>query len=66
MKISKKYTTRLSSIESQPKKVVVVAVVLVLVAFVLVVVVIIFVSQRNLTLKFAQNLCCHCCCFCHF
>ena len=65
MKISKKYTTRLSSIQSQPKKVVVVAVVLVLVAVVLVVV-IIFVSQRNLTLKFAQNLCCHCCCFCHF
>ena len=65
MKISKKYTTRLSSIVSQPKKVVVVAVVLVLVAVVLVVV-IIFVSQRNLTLKFAQNLCCHCCCFCHF
>ena len=58
-----KYQTRLSSIESQPKKVVVVvflveAVVVVLVVVYvvgLVVVVIIIVGHRNLTLKFDPN-----------
>ena len=46
--------TRLSSIESQPKKVVVVVVVVVVAVFVVVLVVVlivIFHGQRNLTLK---------------
>ena len=42
--------TRLSSIESQPKKVVVVVIVVVVV-----VVVIIIVGHKNLTLNFSQN-----------
>ena len=42
--------TRLSSIESQPKKVVVVVVIVVVV-----VVVVIIVGHKNLTLKFGQN-----------
>ena len=46
--------TRLSSIESQPKKGVGVVVVVVTGVFV-VVVVIIIVGHRNLTLKFGQN-----------
>ena len=46
----KKEKTRLSSIESQPKKVVVVIVVVVVV-----VVVVIIVGHKNLTLKFGQN-----------
>ena len=47
-------STRLSSIESQPKKVVVVVVVVVVVLVVLVVVVTI-VGHKNLTLKLDQN-----------
>ena len=51
---SKDFKTRLISIESQSKKVVVVAVFVV--GLVLVgVVVVIFVGYRNLTLKFGQN-----------
>ena len=46
-----KIETRLFSIESQPKKVIVVVVV-VFVAFV----VVIIVGHKNLTLKFCQNL----------
>ena len=46
-------TTRLSSIESQPKKVVFVVVVVVFV--VVVGGVVIIVGHRNLTLKFGQN-----------
>ena len=48
--------TRLISIESQPKKVVVAFVVLVCVVAVI-------VGHRNLTLKFGQNYCCCCHCF---
>ena len=51
--------TRLSSIESQPKKVVVVGVVVVVVVttttVVIVFVVVIIVGHKNLTLKFGQN-----------
>ena len=48
--------TRLSSIESQPKKVVVIFVVLVVLVlvFVVVFVVVIIVVHKNLTLKFGQ------------
>ena len=46
-----RYKTRLSSIESQPKKVVVVVVVVVVVGGVVVAI----VGHRNLTLKFGQN-----------
>ena len=42
--------TRLSSIESQPKKVIVVVVVVVVVF-----VVVIIIDHKNLTLKFGQN-----------
>ena len=49
----KDFITRLSSIESQPKKVVVVVVVVVWV--VVVVFVVIIVGHHNLTLKFCQN-----------
>ena len=45
--------TRLISIESQPKKIVVV--VLVVVVFVVVFVVVIIVGHKNLTLKFGQS-----------
>ena len=48
--------TRLSSIESQPKKVVVVVVVVGVVVFVVVFVVVSIVGNKNLTLKFGQNL----------
>ena len=48
--------TRLSSIESQPKKAVVDTVVVVLVVYVVVVyVVVIIVGHKNLTLKFGKN-----------
>ena len=50
--------TRLSSIESQPKKVIVVfvvVVVVVVVGHVVVVIVVIIVGHRNLTLQFGQN-----------
>ena len=47
--------TRISSIESQPKKVVVVVVVGVVVVVVVVSVVVIIVGHKNLTLKFGQN-----------
>ena len=47
--------TRLSSIESQPKKVVVVVVGVVVVVVVVVFAVIIIVGQKNLTLKLGQN-----------
>ena len=53
-------STRLSSIELQPKKIVVVVfvvghVVVVITVFVVVVIVVIIVGHRNLTLKFGQK-----------
>ena len=47
--------TRLSSIESQPKKVVVVVVIVVVVVLFVFWLVVIIVGHRNLTLKFGQN-----------
>ena len=51
----KKYLTRLSSIESQPKKVAVVVIVVVVVGLVVGVAVVIILCQRNLCLKYDQN-----------
>ena len=48
---NKNITTRLSSFESQPKKVVVIVMGFVVVVFV----VVIIVDHKNLTLKFGQN-----------
>ena len=56
---AKRWKTRLSSIESQPRKVIVVVVVFVIVVhgpgIVIDVVVVIIVGHRNLTLKFGQK-----------
>ena len=61
IEIYRKRESRLRSIESQPKKVVLVFVVIVVVAVfvvglvVVVVIVLIIVGKRNLSLKFGQN-----------